>query len=64
MTFRTEKVCQSLDDLDKVAAIRAIHEALLHLQAGRLHGFDCLDDRDVLANLQACMKQAGHIGYV
>ena len=63
MKFHTEKVCQSLDDLDKAGAIRAIHEALLHLEAGRIHGFDCLDDRDVLENLRACMKQAGHLGY-
>lgn len=63
MNFYTEKVCQSLDDLDKVAAIRAIHEALLHIKTGRELGFDCLDHSGVLQNLETCMKQAGHIGY-
>jgi hypothetical protein len=64
MTFHTETACETLDKLDPVKAIRAIHFAALQIAAGERMGFDCLDNRDLLAMLRACLRDAGHIGYV
>lgn len=63
MRFYTEKVCASLERLDRAKAIRAIHEALLQLEAGEKLGFDCLDNSTAIAALRECMRDAGHIGY-
>lgn len=63
MDFYTEKVCTSLEALEPAKAIRAIHRALLQLEAGEKLGFDCLDNSDAIAALRECMRDAGHIGY-
>jgi hypothetical protein len=62
--FYTEKVCTSLEALDPAKAIRAIHRALLQIEAGEKLGFDCLDNADTIDALRACMIDAGHLGYL
>src|SRR3954468_18623390 len=58
MDMVTEIYCHTLDQLDRVRAIRAVHEAALHLRELYLP-----QDRGsipVLANLYACLAEAGH----
>lgn len=63
MRFYTETVCETLPELDRVKAIRAIHRALFQFEAGEKLGFDCLDNSDAIAELRACLRDAGHVGY-
>lgn len=63
MTMHSENYCNTIDELDRVDAVRAIHEALLQIEAGEIHGFDCLDMVGLKQNLRACLKQAGHVAH-
>lgn len=62
--MHTETACLSLDALDRVQAIRAIHQAYLQLAAtmpaADAEGFDNAPAARALA---ACLKAAGHIGF-
>jgi len=63
--MHTEKYCKTLDRVDPVAAIRAIHEALLQLMAVQKMGVcEDLDNWPAIASLSACLKDAGHIAFV
>ena len=60
----THEVCRTLEALDREAAICAIHQALLQLQAlDNNVDCDCYDNAPAIAALEACMKQAGHLGF-
>lgn len=62
--MHTETYCLTLDKLDPVKAIRAIHQA--HLQLAALNqNVDCeyFDNVPALAALGDCLADAGHIGY-
>lgn len=62
--MHTETACLSLDALDQVQAIRAIHQAYLQLAAttpaASAEGFDNVPAARALV---ACLKAAGHIGF-
>lgn len=60
----TEEVCYTLDQLDRVGAIRAIQQALLQLKA-LTHNVDYehYDNQPAMAALEACLRQAGHLAY-
>lgn len=58
----TEQHCATLDRLDPVAAIRAIHEALNQLTAIE-SGLENADNTAAIAALSECMGQAGHVGF-
>ena len=64
--MHTELYCKTLDNLEKIESIRAIHEAYLQLNAieKRFEG-DCViyNNKPVLRNLQKCLENAGHIGF-
>jgi len=61
--MHSEIYCRDLPALDRIAAIRAIHEAWLQIGAGRRIGFDCLDLEGTTAHLAACLAQAGHVAF-
>ncbi len=61
--MHTELYCQSLGSLDRTKAIRAIHEALIQLQAATADDGRARDHTGAIASLRACMVQAGHIGF-
>lgn len=62
--MHTEEFCRTLHALDLELAIRAIHQALLQLTALNNNvDCDCYDQGPSIAALEACMKQAGHIGF-
>jgi hypothetical protein len=65
MTTHTEQYCTTLNSLDRVAAIRAIHQA--HLQLSALSA-NCevghYDNAPALLALEACLVQAGHWGFI
>lgn len=62
--MNTEKHCEALACLDPVAAIRAIHEAYLTLQAiGTACDVAPYDLAPAQAALRACLVQAGHVGF-
>lgn len=61
--MHTERYCDSLESLDRVAAIRAIHEAFMQLSSAQ-DGLDCLDHGPALESLAACMRAAGHIAFL
>jgi hypothetical protein len=61
--MHTEIACSDLDKLDRVKAIRAIHEAYLQLKAVDRYGADNLFNERVVASLAECLKDAGHIGF-
>ena len=61
--MNTEQYCKSLDELDKVSAIRAIHEAYLTLSAIR-HGIENVDFESVMTPLAKNLRDAGHIGFI
>jgi hypothetical protein len=63
MAYHSEIYCSTLGNLDPVKAIRAIHFALLQIEAGEKIGFDCLDFDGLKADLATCMRDAGHVGY-
>ena len=59
----TEKFCPTLDRLDPVEAIRAIHRAWLQLRAIGLRAEvdgTTYDNALALHDLQACLRVAGH----
>ena len=60
--MHTELYCDSLESLDRVAAIRAIHEAFMQLAAAQ-DGLECLDHGPALESLAACMRTAGHVAF-
>lgn len=61
--MNTEEYCTTLDKLDPVEAIRAIHRAWLQLVYIQRNGADNADCRPVLEALGACMEQTGHVGF-
>ena len=58
----TDQYCATMENLDPVEAIRAIHAAWLQIEAER-QGLASLDHGDALARLAKCLRQAGHIGF-
>jgi hypothetical protein len=60
--MRTEMCCSTLGALDKVEAIRAIHQAFIQLSAVE-DGQEGLDNRPCLERLSECLKAAGHLGF-
>lgn len=64
--MHTEIFCRTLPDLDRVEAIRAIHQALLQIEAMGTRveaGGTTYDNAPALAALSACLTKAGHIGF-
>lgn len=65
MAMHTEIYCQTLEDLPKEKAIRAIHQAWLQLNAtnnqARREGYD---NAPAIEALGECLKAAGHVGFV
>lgn len=61
--MHTELYCPSLATLDPVQAIRAIHRALLQLEARR-NGVEVLDDRPAIESLKSVMASVGHPGFM
>lgn len=61
MMFHTEMYCETLEKLDRIAAIRAIQEAYLQLSALTTY-VDCghYDNRPAMNALLSCLRQAGH----
>lgn len=61
----TERYCKTLDNLNRMQAVRAIHEALLQLQALTAN-VDCehFDNNHAIQSLAECLKTAGHTGFV
>lgn len=64
--MHTEEYCKTLDALDRVQAIRAIHQAYLQLMALndsiRTAGAE-MDNVPALGALYDCLATAGHIGF-
>jgi hypothetical protein len=60
--MRTEMYCRTLGALDKVEAIRAIHQAFIQLSAFEA-GVERLDNGPCLEQLSECLKAAGHLGF-
>ena len=59
--MHTETYCATLQDLDPVAAIRAIHEAYLQLKAMTANcDVAPYDAGPALEALKECLAQAGH----
>lgn len=66
MNMHTELFCPNLNTLDRIKAIRAIHQALMQLSAiGARVDTDgtVYDNAPAIAALEACMVDAGHIGF-
>lgn len=63
MTMTTERHCRTLESLDRTKAVRAIHEALLQIQALDSIDADALDFENVKASLRECLRDAGHTGF-
>jgi len=64
----TENYCKTLDNLNKIKAINAIHQAYLQLEAmgkgiNDRDSYTYYDNRPVLKSLKECLKNAGHIGF-
>lgn len=57
----TERYCTSLDKLDRVQAIRAIHEAFLQLAA--LGDCSPYDNAPAMRSMADCLIAAGHMGF-
>ncbi len=61
MTMHTEIYCTKLDSLDRVQAVRAIHQAYLQLAALTANvDCECFDNAPALEALTACLAAAGH----
>lgn len=62
--MHTETYCTALPDLDPVPAVRAIHQAYLQL-AALTNNVDCqhYDNWPAMADLAACLRAAGHVGF-
>lgn len=60
--MHTERYCKTLDNLDRVKAIRAIHEAHLQLCAAKSGRVENLDHTPALESLWECLSDAGHAG--
>jgi len=60
--MHTDIYCTTLESLDRVKAIRAIHQAYLQLRAigPRIEDFD---NDPAMAVLSDCLKDAGHPGF-
>lgn len=64
MTMHTETYCATLDRLDPVQAVRAIHQAYLQLAAVDQNcDVEPYDSAPALDALKACLAQAGHAGF-
>lgn len=62
MGNHADTFCTRLEVLDPAQAIRAIHEALMQLNAAKA-GVESLDHAGAIQSLSACLNQAGHIGF-
>lgn len=62
--MQTETYCTALDNLDRVKAVRAIHQAYLQLAAlmpaATAEGYD---NAPAARALVECLQDAGHIGF-
>ncbi len=62
--MHTELYCATLDRLDPVQAVRAIHQAYLQLRAvDTACDVEPYDNAPALDALKACLAQAGHPGF-
>jgi hypothetical protein len=62
--FDTDRYCFALDNLDRAKAIRAIHQALLQLQAlANVADENSFDNAPAIEALTECMADARHIGF-
>lgn len=62
--MHTERYCDTLDKLDPVAAVRAIHRAWLQLSATDAYAREAgYDNGPAIRDLAACLKAAGHPGF-
>lgn len=64
--MHTELYCPTLSGLDRIKAIRAIHQAWLQLHAIGVRvevGGTTYDNAPSLKALEACMAEAGHVGF-
>jgi len=64
----TERYCHTMGKLDRVKAIRAIHQSYLQLKALSERVYDeatgtDFDNRPAIQKLEECLKDAGHIGF-
>ena len=63
--MHTELYCTTLDELDPVQAIRAIHEAWAQLAAVSPYSItEGFDNAPAMASLAACLRAAGHSGFI
>jgi hypothetical protein len=60
--FHTDLYCKTLDQLDRAAAIRAIHQANLQLRAAQ-SGVENLDHMPAIQALDEQLRIAGPPGY-
>jgi hypothetical protein len=66
-TWHTETYCATLEALPREEAVRAIHSALIQLEAIEARvmrealGF--LNNGPAIHALRACLKKAGHLGF-
>lgn len=61
--MHTDIYCLKLADLDRVKAVRAIHQAWLQLRAHDKIDHEPFDNEPALAALADCLKDAGHPGF-
>ncbi|AEI71132.1 hypothetical protein [EBPR siphovirus 5] len=62
--MHTECYCSTLDALDRIKAIQAIHAAFLQIKALDTIDADSLNFDKVKAQLAECLRDAGHFGFV
>jgi hypothetical protein len=56
----TEMYCTNLENVSRVEMIRAIHEAFLQIKSEA----ENKDNGPVLLNLEKCLRDSGHWGFV
>lgn len=65
MTMHTERYCETLDSLQLIDAIRAIHQAYMQLEALRQNVLIApYDNRPAIEALEDCLIRAGHVGFM
>lgn len=62
--MHTEIYCETLENLDRTQAVRAMHLALLQLGALTVNA-DCgaYDNIPTMTALRDCLVSAGHVGF-
>lgn len=63
MAMTTERYCATLESLDRVKAVQAIHAALLQINALDSIDADSLDFEGVKDRLRECLSDVGHMGF-